>query len=120
MSEEAALKDNAAIVFEDNAAIVFEDTPRIPVVDADPILCIYKDFDDPSAFEFTDDEILDFTKREQMSHLFYMSGSKTKPLVLPDGFGQSATDLSRCFYNCKCQSLTLPDGFGQNATDLNG
>lgn len=38
-------------------------------------------------------------------------------LVLPDGFGQAASNIAFCFYKClSLSSLHLPDGFGQNAT----
>ena len=49
----------------------------------------------------------------------FISCSSLTSLTLPSGFGQNATALHRCFYGCSnLTSLTLPAGFGSNATDL--
>lgn len=117
-----------AVTLKGNAKIAFENTPQIPVVDGEPIYFISMSAQDPYAFEFHDDEILDFTKLEEMKHLFSGNASSTdKPLVLPEGFGQNATNLESCFdrYDDGMSlakrgftSITLPDGFGQKATNL--
>ncbi len=108
-----------AVTLKGNAAVAFENTPQIPVVDEEPIYWLSLPTRDPYAFELHDDEILDFTKLEGMRYLFSKTASSTgKPLVLPEGFGQNATDLESCFNSTGFTSITLPDGFGQKATNL--
>ena len=58
------------------------------------------------------------TSIENLSYCFYQCARLTS-LVLPDGFGQNATNLVNCFGACRSlTTLHLPAGFGQNATNL--
>ena len=62
--------------------------------------------------------VVDMMSIENLSYCFYQCASLTS-LVLPDGFGQNATNLVNGFGACaSLTTLHLPAGFGKYATNL--
>lgn len=58
----------------------------------------------------------DFTTATSLYSCFN-SCLSVQSLILPDGFGQAASNISLCFLKCSSlSSLHLPNGFGQAAT----
>ena len=110
-----------AVTLKGNAKIAFENTPQIPVVEGDlvPLFYLGAWVGNVEDLCLADEGVIDFTKMEDMRNLF--DGFNFTSLVLPEGFGQNATNVSLCFANCpNLTSLTLPDNFAQNADDTTG
>ena len=55
--------------------------------------------DNATSIVFPNVIVVDMTSIENLSYCFYQCARLTS-LVLPDGFGQNATNLRNCFRNC--------------------